>query len=105
MSTYVLATVTRWVSDKPIPGLVEVVLVDGASHAWTFVDKTVMFGPKDNILLATSSYPAEVHLACTVVRRTAEAVTVSTALPYGLETTDGKSTFVVLPSQIVKSPG
>jgi len=105
MSTYVLAKVTRWVADEPIPGLVEVVLVDGAGHAWTFVDKTAMFESKDSILLSTSSYPTEVRLACTVVRRTAEAVTVSTAMPAGLETTDGKSTFVMLPSRVEESPG
>jgi hypothetical protein len=103
MPAYVRATVTRWIADEPFPGLVEVVLVDATGQGWIFVDKSAMFDPND-VLRSTSSYPTELRLACTVVRRTAEDVTVSTAEPWGLETTEGKSTFVMLPSQVEESP-
>ena len=99
-TVYVRAQVVRWVSDEPIPGIVEVQLIDGSGKVWTFVDKYPMFIATGS-LSPTSDYPTPLEIACTVVERNSERVIVSTALPYGIETVDGVSDFTLAPSQIL----
>ena len=100
---FVKARATRWVSDEPFPGLVEVELTDGSGKAWTFVDKYPMFGPGDD-LRPDGRYPINLTLACTVIDRTSNTVTISTAQPWGLESVNGTYHFVMRPDQIVIEP-
>lgn len=102
MTASVAAVAVRWLSDEPFPGMVEVHLTDGSGKTWTFIDKSAMFDP-DDVLRATSDYPVDLKLACTVLSRTTEGVIVSTAEPWGLETIDGKWEFLMLPSQVEES--
>jgi hypothetical protein len=99
MTAYVHATATRWVSDEPFPGIVEVALVDGHGQIWTFLDKSAMFEPK-TLLLPSSSYPMVLRLACLVLHGGPDGITVSTAEPWGLFTIDGTSEFVMRPDQV-----
>jgi hypothetical protein len=97
---FLRASVTRWVSDEPFPGLVEVELRDGKGKGWSFVDKYPMFLQK-GILSPSSQYPVSINIACTVLRRSPEEIVVSTAEPWGLEAADGTYEFVMDPSQVL----
>jgi len=99
-TVYVRGQVVRWVSDEPIPSIVEVQLIDGTGKVWTFVDKYPMFTATGSFG-PTSDYPAPLEIACTVVERNSERVMVSTALPHGIEAVDGVSDFTLATSQIL----
>jgi hypothetical protein len=101
--TYVRARALRWVSDDPFPGLVEVELTDADGKSWRFVDKSPMFDPGDR-LRSDSFYPVDLSLACVVVERRADTVTVSTADPWGLEAVDGTFQFVMKTDQVSGNP-
>jgi hypothetical protein len=98
MIRFIPARAVAWVSDEPIPGLVKVELIDAEGSIWEFVDKTSMFD-EDDILRPDSHYPMAIDLACTVLAprgispEAGELVYVSTAQPWGLETTDGTTEF------------
>lgn len=100
---YVRVTATRWVSDEPIPGVVEVLLYDAWGKGWKFIDKAPMFD-KLGVLDRESGYPAHLEIACTVLgSRTIDGrsvVQISTADPWGLETVEGTSMFEVDAEQI-----
>ena len=100
---YVRVTVTRWVSDQPFPGLVEVVLRDARGVAWPFVDKPPMF--TRGILTSRTSYPLDATMACTVLGVRQEegrkVVDISTVAPWSLAAVDGTFEFAVRPEQII----
>jgi hypothetical protein len=83
--------------------MVEVVFSDAAGERCRFVDKAPIFDGT-GLLGPSSSYPVDLNLACTIVERQAESLVVSTAEPWGLETVDGRSTFVLRPEQVVAPP-
>jgi hypothetical protein len=101
----VRVTATRWVSDEPIPGLVEVLLEDANGKVWQFVDKAPMFDEAD-LLSRDSFYPVNLEIACTVLARHIRdgrpLVEISTATPWGLETIDGTYVFEVAASQLIE---
>lgn len=99
---YLRARAVRWVDDYPFPGVVEVTLTDGSGMTWTFVDKYPMFDSEDK-LKPDSSYPIDLLLACTIVERTGDGVTVSTSEPWDLETVDGSFQLVTRPDQVLSS--
>lgn len=49
----------RWVSDEPLPGIVEVVLTDADGTRWSLVDKAPVFDSV-GVLLPTADYPMSV---------------------------------------------
>jgi hypothetical protein len=97
--TYVRASAIRWVGDEPFPGLVEVTLTDADSRTWTFIDKAPVFDPAGDLGRSTR-YPVEVKLACTVLETGEDRTTISTAQPWGIETVDHRSRFVVRSDQL-----
>jgi hypothetical protein len=97
---FIRAKAVRWLADEPIPGLVEVEFADADDQRWRFVDKAPIFD-REARLTSTASYPMEVDLACTIVDRTADRVVVSTAEPWGIESVDGRSSFVVRADQLI----
>jgi Toprim-like len=94
----VRVTATRWVSDEPIPGVVEVLLEDADGKVWKFVDKAPMFDDAF-LLFRDSVYPVGFEIACTIlgrrIRDGLQVVEISTARPWGLEAIDGTSQFEV----------
>lgn len=103
---FVRVRATRWVSDEPIPGLIEVELVDADSRTWRFQDKTPIF---DVMLTAASTYPVDLEIACTVLDAPDELgegrVRISTAEPWGIESVDGQWEFVVRADQLSPDRG
>ena len=93
----------RWVSDDPFPGLVEAQLTDHEGRSWSFIDKPPIF-TRDDSLGPNASYPVDLEIACAVVERRPDAVVVSTAEPWGVETADGVSQFTVSPEQLCPAP-
>jgi hypothetical protein len=102
---YVHVIVTRWVSDEPLPGLVEVLLLDAEGKAWKFIDKAPMFD-QFGVLDSESSYPIDLDIACTVLAaHTYEGhsvVKISTADPWGLETVEGVHVFEVTADRVTQ---
>ncbi|OKI21518.1 hypothetical protein A6A25_09480 [Saccharothrix sp. CB00851] len=95
----VVGRAVRWVSDEPFPGWVEVQLTDVHGVAWSLFDKPTVFDDEDRLRNHTA-YPVDVDVPCEVVGRGwlrdgTEVVTISTRLPCGIETRDGRTEFLV----------
>lgn len=86
---------TRWVSDEPQPGWVEV--QDAHGRTWRFFDKPPIFGIGAT-LTSTLCYPVPVAIPVRIVEE-GDVLTVSTD-PYGVESEEGESTFRVLSSAV-----
>ena len=102
----VAVQIVRFVDDH-FPGWVECELVDAVGRRHTFKDKVPMFTVED--LDAQSKYPTPGIIACEVVDRWRdqsgqELVRISTAEPYGIESTEGLSVFTVSSSLVSSSP-
>jgi hypothetical protein len=98
------AKAIRWVADDPFPGLVEVSMTDAHGTDWRFVDKAPVFSV--DALTAETTYPVDVIIACAEVQGATdpdghELVVVSTATPWGLQTSDGWTRFEVSRTQLV----
>ncbi|WP_306362675.1 hypothetical protein [Nocardia sp. CC227C] len=93
----------RWAGDDPQPGLVEVRLTDAHGIAHPIIDKEPIFGSEPP-LRPDTVYPVRTRLGCTVldarVVRGRELVTITTALPYGVESASGRTEFEVTPDQL-----
>ena len=94
--------ITRFV-DEHFPGFVEFTFedADGATHV--FVEKVPILSEQE--LLATSCYPRAGTLDCereSVWRDAAGRLLarINTALPWGVESSSGRTKFVVLASQL-----
>lgn len=101
---FVRARIQRWFSTEPLPGLVEVDLVDASGKRWTFVDKAALFGPE--ALMADTGYPRDCVIACIELGRRIdthgrEVVRISTDKPWGVETAEAVSVFEVDSSQLL----
>jgi hypothetical protein len=102
MRTNLAVKIVRYVDDHQ-PGWVEVEFVDAQEHRHTFVDKVPGFTrlPLD----AHSSYPQPGQVSCEVLSQSQAAlgrtlVSITTARPYHIESTEGVSEFIVLQSQL-----
>jgi len=85
------------------PGWVECELIDAEECKHKFVDKVPIFSRK--WLDAAGAYPTTGGAACEVMARWKDArgrelVRVTTARPDGIESTEGRSEFVVLAAQL-----
>ena len=102
----VAVQIARFV-DSSFPGWVECALVDAAGRRHILKDKAPVFTVED--LDADSKYPTPGFVACEVLERYhdergQELVRVSTAKPYGVESTEGVSEFTVSASLVISSP-
>jgi len=100
----VAVEITRFV-DTSFPGWVEFVLLDASGASWTFVDKVPVVTVEN--LNEASDYPRPATIECEVVpapsaSQAAGLVTIDTSRPWGIETKDGTSKFVVRQSQLVR---
>jgi hypothetical protein len=99
---FISAQIVRFV-DSDFPGWVECEFVDVNGRRHTVKDKVPIFTAE--MLDAESNYPVPGLVACEVLRRFQddqgrELARVSTEEPYGIESAEGLSEFVVLASLI-----
>ncbi len=93
------ATATRWVSDEPIPGIVEVQLAQHDGSLVTIHEKCAVV---DRDLSKATSYPTEVLLPAEIIAVSTPACAVR--LLYGVEDTSGHADFTVSWSLLVTGP-
>jgi hypothetical protein len=101
----VVVEIVRYVSDEPQPGLVECVLVDALGNQHSFVEKSPVVSCEN--LLAVSIYPRSCIIACLIEEEWIDEsarnlVRIDTSRPWGVESIDGATVFVVLSSQLRK---
>jgi len=92
--------------DESFPGWVKCEFVDAEGYRHEFVDKYPIFSIE--MLDADSSYPTPGSVRCKVLTRWQdsqgrELASVSTASPDGVESTEGKSEFVILSELLHRS--
>jgi hypothetical protein len=94
--------ITRFV-DESQPGFVECKLVDVNNEIHFFIEKAPVVSTED--LWSTSTYPCRGAIRCEVLNSWNEGHTslakVSTEDPWGVESTNGQTEFVVLASQLL----
>jgi hypothetical protein len=96
-------TIVRFV-DECQPGIVACEFTDAAENAHTLTDKVPMFTPE--LLWLDSKYPVMGTARCSVLRRWQDAqdrklAQITITNPDSLETSHGKTEFVVLESQLM----
>ncbi|MFZ0980832.1 MAG: hypothetical protein WAN23_15625 [Candidatus Acidiferrales bacterium] len=93
--------------DAHQPGFVACEFVDAEGSRHTLIDKVPIFSAER--LDSSSKYPQPGFAACTILNswrdeRGRDLVRISTARPGDIESTEGLSEFVVLPSQVSTGP-
>lgn len=88
----VRATATRWVSDEPIPGIVEVQFVQHDGSLVTIHEKCAV-AVIDRDLSKATSYPVEVLVPAEIIAVSTPACAVR--LLHGMEDTSGHADFTV----------
>ncbi len=93
--------------DEHQPGFVECSFLDALGRRHVFIEKVPVVTTED--LWVDSQYPLQGAIACQVQREWREAdaralAQVSTKLPWGVESTSGESSFVVLATQLRSQP-
>lgn len=99
---YITGKVIEWVDDTDYPGTVRIEVIDADGKKWYFTEKNVVVDD-DNLLSPDKKYPIDIPLACKIVKKDKDYITVSTQEPWGLETEDGVSEFRMNASQVSKS--
>lgn len=99
---YVSVEILRFVDDCQ-PGVVECLLVDSFGQAHTFVEKIPLVSAE--YMDRESSYPKPGWIACEVLAtqnddKGSEIKEIDTSRPWHIESTAGKSYFVVLAAQL-----
>ena len=99
--------IAKWVDDRQA-GFVECELTDAQGRAWRFVEKLPIV-TRDS-LNASSILPQPGVIACEVISNSVDAAgraiaEIDTRLPWGVESTDGATRFVVRPEQLMKFEG
>lgn len=97
--------IMRYVDDH-YPGWVACELVDASGRRHSLVDKVPVFTTEN--LDAQSPYPLPGAVACEVVARWEDddgrqLVRIDTVRPFGIESTEGITEFVVAADQVVRS--
>jgi len=104
---HVRAEIVRWVSDD-FPGFVECRLTDASERAWSIVEKVPVVTTEH--LQPDSEFPQPVLIACEIVSRDRddagrETSRITTSTPWGIEATDGTTSFQVFATQLTRSTG
>ncbi|NDZ18097.1 hypothetical protein C7T35_38505 [Variovorax sp. WS11] len=94
--------ITQLVDDSTYPSLVECLLVDARGQVHRFVEKEAIVSSAS---VAASAFPARGVIACEVESEWVDAegrslVRAATTRPWGIESTAGGSSFVVLAEQL-----
>jgi hypothetical protein len=102
-----IVQIVSFVSDEPQPGIVECELVDAEGKSHTFIDKVPGFSVET--LDSRSTFPRAGVIRCKALGKCLDAggrdvVRITTDLPDHIESTEGVSDFVVLPSQLASIP-
>jgi hypothetical protein len=95
--------VVRYLGNEPQPGTVECELIDALGRTHRFVEKIAVVSGEP--LVASSAYPRSETIACEIEERWTDEhgrnlVRVDTERPWGIESTDGMTRFIVLSSQV-----
>ena len=102
MTTYIRAEVIRWVSDD-FPAIVECRFTDRFGRVWAVVEKLPVLTVAD--LRSDSQFPQPALIACEIVARRQDDVgremaDVTTEAPWGIEATDGTTSFQLYTEQL-----
>jgi hypothetical protein len=95
--------IVRFVADEPQPGIVACEFVDVDGHRLTLIDKVPMCSGER--LDAKSTYPQPGAVRCEALAKWRDdngrdVVRITIALPDHIESSEGVSEFIVLPSQL-----
>ncbi len=95
-------SILRYLSDDPHPGIVACQFVDSNGRHWCFVEKTAVVYDGSDSLGPQSRFPITGFIAGTIGAKVFsknghEAVEFSTEQPWGIESIEGQSTFIVRP--------
>jgi len=94
--------IVRFLDEEPFPGIVECELVDAAGTLHRFVEKTAVVSRGH--LLRHTAYPRSGVIACEIERswvdESGRALARVNTNPWGVESVDGVTTFVVPASSI-----
>lgn len=102
----VACSVVRWVDEVDgWPGCVEARLTDADGRTWVIIEKGPVVGGPD--FHAKTAYPVPGWLACQILTRGTDSagepvVTVSTELPWHIESVEGETVFKVRATQLVQ---
>ena len=107
MNVELIVQIVSFVSDEPQPGIVECELVDAEGKSHKFIDKVPGFSVE--ILDSRSTYPRAGAIRCQPLAKCQDGngrdvVRITTDLPDHIESIEGVSDFVVLPSQLASIP-
>jgi len=105
LMTAVVVEISRFV-DEHQPGFVECALVDASGTKHTFIEKVPVVSTAN--LLSSSQYPQLGFIACEVQDQWQSAegaslVRICTERPWGVESKQGVTTFVVTTAQLVRN--
>lgn len=54
----------------------------------------------ENVLTPTTAYPVGISVACTIIERRGDRVVIDTSQPWGMESIDGVTRFIVHSDQV-----
>ena len=100
--------IVRFVDEEPQPGVVESRFRDAHGLVHTIIDKVPLF--TNAALWSDSEYPQPGFVGCKVLQRMCDSnglnlARITISEPWCVETTDGKSEFVIVRPHDVPSPG
>jgi hypothetical protein len=96
--------ITRFV-DEHQPGIIECQFVDANGRTWSFIEKAPIVSAED--LWSDSDYPQPGVIDCEVIERSTDVqgaiFTVDTQRPWGVESIDGTTRFVIRQDILVET--
>lgn len=101
----VRVSITRYIADEPLPGVVECEFCDANGRRWRFIEKTAHVSAE--ILDRQMEFPRPGAIACEIVGRSQdstgrETVVIDTGCPWCVEAVDGAMRFEVLPAELIE---
>jgi len=102
VTTYIRAEIIGCISDD-FPAIVECRFTDRFGRTWAVVEKLPVLGVAD--LRSDSQFPQPALIACEIVARRQDdagrdIADVTTKAPWGIEATDGTTSFQLYPEQL-----
>ena len=89
--SFIRPTDSRWISDQPQPGWVELDFVDAQGRLWTVADKSAVFS--SSIWDSESGTPMDVGIDCHIVGESEDGLEVR--LAHDVASSTGHRTFTV----------
>jgi hypothetical protein len=101
-------SITRYIADEPLPGVVESEFQDAHGRRWRFVEKTAHVSAE--ILDRKTAYPRPGAIACEIVGRSRDAagreiIVINTERPWCVESVEGSMQFEVTPDSLIEWDG